>query len=129
MRDPDGYLIEVGQYTQMSLDHFKKKRQLNRTALMRLQKECEPSHSLVAWQIKKDAYFSTGLVRIASAAGVEYVNPPSQEFPMTDPVPVLRREVDALIQMRLTTLNSTKPLTLRREPDHKRKITYPYRSV
>jgi hypothetical protein len=24
MRDPDGYLIEVGQYTQMALDHFKK---------------------------------------------------------------------------------------------------------
>jgi hypothetical protein len=23
MRDPDGYLIEVGQYTQMALDHFK----------------------------------------------------------------------------------------------------------
>ncbi|HEY6264791.1 MAG TPA: hypothetical protein VIW93_08320 [Candidatus Acidoferrum sp.] len=23
MRDPDGYLIEVGQYTQMSLDRFK----------------------------------------------------------------------------------------------------------
>ena len=24
MRDPDGYLIEVGQYTQLALDHFKK---------------------------------------------------------------------------------------------------------
>ena len=24
MRDPDGYLIEVGQYTQKSLDRFKK---------------------------------------------------------------------------------------------------------
>ena len=24
MRDPDGYLIEVGQYTQVALDHFKK---------------------------------------------------------------------------------------------------------
>ena len=24
MRDPDGYLIEVGQYTQRALDHFKK---------------------------------------------------------------------------------------------------------
>jgi len=24
MRDPDGYLIEVGQYTQMALDRFKK---------------------------------------------------------------------------------------------------------
>jgi len=24
MRDPDGYLIEVGQYTQRSLEHFKK---------------------------------------------------------------------------------------------------------
>jgi hypothetical protein len=23
MRDPDGYLIEVGQYTQMALDRFK----------------------------------------------------------------------------------------------------------
>jgi hypothetical protein len=23
MRDPDGYLIEVGQYTQLALDHFK----------------------------------------------------------------------------------------------------------
>jgi len=23
MRDPDGYLIEVGQYTQMALDYFK----------------------------------------------------------------------------------------------------------
>jgi hypothetical protein len=23
MRDPDGYLIEVGQYTQVALDHFK----------------------------------------------------------------------------------------------------------
>jgi hypothetical protein len=23
MRDPDSYLIEVGQYTQMALDHFK----------------------------------------------------------------------------------------------------------
>ena len=22
MRDPDGYLIEVGQYTKMALDHF-----------------------------------------------------------------------------------------------------------
>jgi hypothetical protein len=24
MRDPDGYFIEVGQYTQKALDHFKK---------------------------------------------------------------------------------------------------------
>lgn len=24
MRDPDGYLIEVGRYTQLALDHFKK---------------------------------------------------------------------------------------------------------
>ena len=24
MRDPDGYLIEVGQYTQVALEHFKK---------------------------------------------------------------------------------------------------------
>jgi hypothetical protein len=24
MRDPDGYLIEVGQYTQMALDWFAK---------------------------------------------------------------------------------------------------------
>jgi catechol 2,3-dioxygenase-like lactoylglutathione lyase family enzyme len=24
LRDPDGYLIEVGQYTQLALDHFKK---------------------------------------------------------------------------------------------------------
>ena len=24
MRDPDGYLIEVGQYTQLALDHFKR---------------------------------------------------------------------------------------------------------
>jgi hypothetical protein len=24
MRDPDGYLIEVGQDTQLALDHFKK---------------------------------------------------------------------------------------------------------
>jgi catechol 2,3-dioxygenase-like lactoylglutathione lyase family enzyme len=24
MRDPDGYLIEVGQYTEIALDHFKK---------------------------------------------------------------------------------------------------------
>jgi catechol 2,3-dioxygenase-like lactoylglutathione lyase family enzyme len=24
MRDPDGYLIEIGQYTQMALDHFEK---------------------------------------------------------------------------------------------------------
>jgi DNA-binding transcriptional LysR family regulator len=24
MRDPDGYLIEVGQYTQLAFDHFKK---------------------------------------------------------------------------------------------------------
>jgi catechol 2,3-dioxygenase-like lactoylglutathione lyase family enzyme len=24
MRDPDGYLIEVGQYTQLALDHFEK---------------------------------------------------------------------------------------------------------
>src|SRR4249919_1221828 len=24
MRDPDGYLIEVGQYSQLALDHFKK---------------------------------------------------------------------------------------------------------
>jgi hypothetical protein len=24
MRDPDGYLIEVGQYTQLALDHFQK---------------------------------------------------------------------------------------------------------
>jgi len=24
MRDPDGYLIEVGQYTQIALDCFKK---------------------------------------------------------------------------------------------------------
>lgn len=24
MRDPDGYLIEVGQYTQLALDHFNK---------------------------------------------------------------------------------------------------------
>ena len=32
---------------------------------------------------------------------------------MTDPAPVLRREVDALIQTHITTLNSTKPLTLR----------------
>jgi len=24
MRDPDGYLIEVGQYTQVALDYFKK---------------------------------------------------------------------------------------------------------
>ena len=23
MRDPDGYIIEVGQYTQLALDHFK----------------------------------------------------------------------------------------------------------
>ena len=23
MRDPDGYLIEVGQYSQLALDHFK----------------------------------------------------------------------------------------------------------
>ena len=23
MRDPDGHLIEVGQYTQLALDHFK----------------------------------------------------------------------------------------------------------
>jgi len=23
MRDPDGYLIEVGQYSQMALDRFK----------------------------------------------------------------------------------------------------------
>jgi len=23
MRDPDGYLIEVGQYTQLALDRFK----------------------------------------------------------------------------------------------------------
>lgn len=23
MRDPDGYLIEVGRYTQLALDHFK----------------------------------------------------------------------------------------------------------
>ena len=23
MRDPDGYLIEVGQYSQASIDHFK----------------------------------------------------------------------------------------------------------
>ena len=23
MRDPDGYLIEVGQYSQTSLDHFR----------------------------------------------------------------------------------------------------------
>jgi hypothetical protein len=24
MRDPDGYIIEVGQYTQMAIDNFKK---------------------------------------------------------------------------------------------------------
>jgi len=24
MRDPDGYIIEVGQYTQLALEHFKK---------------------------------------------------------------------------------------------------------
>jgi len=24
MRDPDGYLIEVGQYTHLALDQFKK---------------------------------------------------------------------------------------------------------
>jgi hypothetical protein len=24
MRDPDGYLIEIGQYTQLALDNFKK---------------------------------------------------------------------------------------------------------
>ncbi len=48
---------------------------------------------------------------------------------MTDPAPVLRREVDALIQTQITTLNSAKPLTLRGEPVHKRKIIYPYPSV
>jgi hypothetical protein len=30
---------------------------------------------------------------------------------MTDPAPVLRREVDALIQKQITTLNQAKPLT------------------
>ena len=24
MRDPDGYVLEVGQYTQIALEHFKK---------------------------------------------------------------------------------------------------------
>jgi hypothetical protein len=28
MRDPDGYLIEIGQYTQVALDWFKEHRQL-----------------------------------------------------------------------------------------------------
>jgi hypothetical protein len=32
MRDPDGYLIEVGQYTQVALDHFKTPRQLSQAA-------------------------------------------------------------------------------------------------
>jgi hypothetical protein len=43
---------------------------------------------------------------------------------MTDPAPVLRREVDALIRTRITTVNSAKPQTLRREPFHKLKVTY-----
>ena len=29
MRDPDGYLIEVGQYTQVALDYFKRAPRLN----------------------------------------------------------------------------------------------------
>jgi hypothetical protein len=74
---------------------------------------------------------------------------------MTDPAPVLRREVDALIQTQITTLNQAKPLTelkladfrarcekiralfkavdlskpLPEEPVRKRKIVYPYPSV
>jgi hypothetical protein len=74
---------------------------------------------------------------------------------MTDPAPVLRREVDALIQTQITTLNQAKPLTeseladfrarsekirglfnamdlskpLPEEPVRKRTITLPYHSV
>lgn len=48
---------------------------------------------------------------------------------MTDPAPVLRREVDALIRTHRTTLNSAKPLALREEPVHKRKIICLYASV
>ena len=48
---------------------------------------------------------------------------------MTDSASVLRREVDALIQTHITTLNSAKPLTLPGEPLRKRKIIFPYRSV
>lgn len=53
---------------------------------------------------------------------------------MTDPVPVLRREVDVLNQTRLMTLNAlckatdlSKPLA--GEPLQKRSIAYPYPSV
>ena len=48
---------------------------------------------------------------------------------MTDPAPVLRREVDSLIQMQITILNSAKPRTFRGEPVHERKIICPYASV
>jgi len=74
---------------------------------------------------------------------------------MTDPAPVLRREVDALIQTQITTLKQAKPLTefeladfrarsekiralfkkldlnnrLPGEPVRKRKIAYPCPSV
>jgi hypothetical protein len=34
MRDPDGYLIEVGQYTQMALERFKELRRINKELSM-----------------------------------------------------------------------------------------------
>jgi|HubBroStandDraft_6_1064221.scaffolds.fasta_scaffold673254_3 hypothetical protein len=43
---------------------------------------------------------------------------------MTDSAPVLRREVDALIQTQITTLNWARSLTLPRKPVRKRKITF-----
>jgi len=74
---------------------------------------------------------------------------------MADPAPVLRREVDALIQTQITILTQARPLTeleladcrarsekiralfkamglskpLAEEPVRKRKIAYPYSSV
>jgi hypothetical protein len=41
---------------------------------------------------------------------------------MTDPAPVLRHQMDDLIHMQITTLNSARPPALRGEPVHGCKI-------
>jgi len=48
---------------------------------------------------------------------------------MTDPVSVLRREVDVCIQTHITTLNSAKLLAFLGEPVHQRKIICTYLAV
>lgn len=103
------------------------RRQLSQTALMGLQINVNPRKGPSRGNLKRRSLpqGSSSLRQL----GRRIHQSSSQEFPMTDPAPVLRREVDALVRTHRTTLNSAKPLALRGKPVHKRKIICPYASV